>query len=322
MRITEAVELYIDRRHVEGFTFVNQAGRLRAFGKHVGDIEVECVRPEQVTSFLRSGALSDISFRERHASIARLIDFWQLRGEMPRFVMPSRPKYVHQLFTPYVYTSLDIRKLLRATFSPDQGARRTIPPETMRALLLFLYGTGSTLLSCVALRAEDLDLGTALVTLTNRRGHGSRTVPINRDLISILRRYLDWKYRKGFAGSVLFVQQDGKPLTVSTVGSYFRKLLELANCHRTDGFCCRPRLYDFRATFAVRRITTWIKSGDDLGRKLPALAAYMGQIDLTTTERFLTLSPERFRKELDKLSPLQGRSWSQDRDLLAFLQAL
>ncbi|MGI4756973.1 MAG: tyrosine-type recombinase/integrase [Janthinobacterium lividum] len=238
-----------------------------------------------------------------------------MRGEISHSVMPEQPKYVHQVFTPHVYSAAEIRRILRATFNADQGARRTIPPQTMRALIVFLYGTGATLLSCIALRRADLVFETAMVTLTNARGCVPRRVPLNAHLARILCRYLSWKSREGLTGPAFFVQQKGNPLTVSTVGRHFRKLLDIAECTRRDGLRCRPRLYDFRATFAVQRITAWIRDGEDLGRKLPALAAYMGQVDLTTTERFLALSPERFRKELDKLSPIKGpvgaRTWTK-----------
>jgi integrase/recombinase XerD len=40
---------------------------------------------------------------------------------------------------------------------------------------------------------------------------------------------------------------------------------------------------------------------------LPALSAYIGQQELASTERYLSLAPERFRKELDKLSPTRGK---------------
>ena len=80
---------------------------------------------------------------------------------------------------------------------------------------------------------------------------------------------------------------------------------------------------DFRASFAVHRIASWIKSGDDLNRMLPALAAYMGLVGLTATERYIALTPERFRKELNKLSPERiNWHWREDAQLMKFLAAL
>jgi integrase/recombinase XerD len=82
-------------------------------------------------------------------------------------------------------------------------------------------------------------------------------------------------------------------------------------------------LQDLRPSFAVHRITSWIKSRKDLNRMLPALSAYMGLSGLGSTERYLTLAPERFRKELNVLSPNQKRMpWKKDLALMNFLKAL
>jgi hypothetical protein len=56
---------------------------------------------------------------------------------------------------------------------------------------------------------------------------------------------------------------------------------------------------------------------------LPALSVYMGQVGLTSTERYLSMTPERFRKELNKLSPDKGkRHWRHDTVLMRFLEGL
>ena len=58
---------------------------------------------------------------------------------------------------------------------------------------------------------------------------------------------------------------------------------------------------DLRTTFAVHRLTTWLRQGADLNRLIPALSAYMGQCGLGSSERYLKLTPERFRTQLNRL---------------------
>ena len=56
---------------------------------------------------------------------------------------------------------------------------------------------------------------------------------------------------------------------------------------------------------------------------LPALAAYMGQIGLGSTTRYLALTPERFRAQLKLLSPgRRKRHWRDDTELMRFLEQL
>ncbi len=56
---------------------------------------------------------------------------------------------------------------------------------------------------------------------------------------------------------------------------------------------------------------------------LPALSAYMGLTGLMASERYLLLAPERFRKELEELSPTRQRKhWRDDPALMSFLAGL
>jgi integrase/recombinase XerD len=56
---------------------------------------------------------------------------------------------------------------------------------------------------------------------------------------------------------------------------------------------------------------------------IPALSAYIGQVGLGSTYRYLNLTPERFRSQLDKLSPRRGkRRWRDNPALMRFLADL
>jgi hypothetical protein len=91
---------------------------------------------------------------------------------------------------------------------------------------------------------------------------------------------------------------------------------------RDDGAVYQPRMHDLRYTFAVHRIAAWFEQGADLNHML--LAAYIGQAGLGSTERYLSLTPERFRTQLIKLSPLRPRKkrWRDDATLMKFLAEL
>jgi hypothetical protein len=56
---------------------------------------------------------------------------------------------------------------------------------------------------------------------------------------------------------------------------------------------------------------------------LPALALYMGQRGLGATEKYLLMTPEHYRKQLNMLSPKRGnKRWRDDKELMAFLNTL
>lgn len=89
-----------------------------------------------------------------------------------------------------------------------------------------------------------------------------------------------------------FCFHDGRPLSQSAVRNAFRRQRILANIQRLDGAHHQPRLHDLRHTGAVHRLVAWYRSGADLQRLLPQLATYLGHIDISATQRYLTLTPE------------------------------
>jgi hypothetical protein len=63
-----------------------------------------------------------------------------------------------------------------------------------------------------------------------------------------------------------------------------------------------PGLRDLRHTFAVHRMSSWYQEKANLTLMLPRLAAYMGFCNLGATERYLSLTPRHFSKQVSKLT--------------------
>jgi len=55
---------------------------------------------------------------------------------------------------------------------------------------------------------------------------------------------------------------------------------------------CLCRMRHKRHTFAVHRLTEWYRQNADVQRLLPALSTYLGHVDLSATQRYLTMTPE------------------------------
>ena len=192
----------------------------------------------------------------------------------------------------------------------------------MRTLILLLYGTGAGTKEILELRFSDINLSDRLVTI---RGKGARyrQIPIGESLAEVLRKYISWRTRRQYSGTSLLITKYDQPIRRATASKHFERIRKHAGVRRFDGASFQPRLLDLRCTFAVHRITSWIKNGADLNRMMSALAAYMGQTGLGSTERYLALTPARFQKHLDKLSPERRRfHWRNDQALMRFLSSL
>ena len=76
------------------------------------------------------------------------------------------------------------------------------------------------------------------------------------------------------------------------VQKVFQRLRQKAGICRHDGARYQPRLHDIRHTSAVHHLTAWYRDGADVQRLLPQLATYLGHIQLASTQRYLTMTPE------------------------------
>ena len=321
MKVSEAIALYTRHKHLRGVHFDKGQVCLQTFCRSIRNKEISCVTAGEVRQFLGSPKLATPSWRARHMTLGKFLEFWSLRGEMPPIGMPLLPKAIESDFVPYVYSKGEVRALVRAASKLYSPNPLSVEPKTLRALILTLYATGAFLGQVLSLQRADVDLDGGFISFMEGRYQRTRTVPIAKDLLQVLRRHA--KRQVGRPQQFFFSTPQGGRITAQSMTVRFRRIRKLAGLHRPGGVRGQPRLHDLRATFAVHRINEWLRKGLDLNRMLPALSAYMGLMGLMRSERYLRLAPERFRKELDKLSPLRrNRHWRDDPALMKFLAEL
>jgi len=327
-----AVQSYIDGKHARGVVFEEAAKILRSFSKKFGDVPLDTITPAQILAFLNGPGPSYGTWCTKFSLLKFFFEYWSARGFVDRSPMPPRirpPLVLAQAFVPYVYTRNELRLLFRATSTWQNSSRQNLrtgrmDSRTFRVFLLTLYATGLRTGEALTLLREDVDVNRSAITIRGGRFGRVRKIPIGPDLCARLRRH-----KRGLAGvpsesSYFFVGKDGKALKEPALIFAFQRLRRLAGIERHDGATYQPRMHDLRATFAVHRLTSWLRQGGDLNRLIPALSAYMGQCGLGSTERYLKLTPERFRTQLVTLSPQHARRrrWRDDAALLKFLDQL
>lgn len=323
MKTLAAADLFIVWKRSRGLMFETGAKILRAFCRHAGNPELQELTSSIVVEFLANAETSTITYLGKHSVLRGFFEYCETRAMMPALAIPQRPARPRQTFVPHIYKRHEIRLLLRAVRGNQGHGLASLDERTFRTALLLLYGTGMRVGELVSLKNGDVDLKKGVVTIVGKRSYVRRTIPLCPDIVQVVRSYSEFKSRKRMTCvSFLVTKRDGV-IGECTLGRCFRRLLQRANLVVPSHVGSQPRLHDFRPSFAVHRITSWIRSKSDLNRMLPALSAYMGLTGLDATERYLTLAPERFRKELNVLSPNQKRMpWKKDPGLMRFLTAL
>lgn len=302
MKLSRAVENYIKwKRQLLGFQYNSGARSLRAFSRQTGDLAVDSVTKSHLLRFLDGHKTSTMTWRAKYRMLKAFFGYWMLRGEVDALPMPRPRAAAPQAFAPWIYSLPELRRFLGAAQLNRREASRKIDPLTLRTVLLFLYGAGALISEALALSRTDVDLMNGTVTLRRPSTGRMRTIPIGPSLQQSLRAYEDWSTQNRSGSRNFFARKDGRPIGLQILISNFRGLSLHASVSRRDRSRQQPWLRDFRHTFAVHCLSAWLRQGKDLRSMLPVLAAYMGLFKLSSTEAYLSMTPERFCKQLARL---------------------
>jgi integrase/recombinase XerD len=293
MKISEIVSTYVSHRRALGQRFRSEEAILKSFCKAVGDCLVSSVDEETVLAFLNGNGPITVFWEKKHRVISGLYRFAQARGLAEDSPLPRTiPKPAVPAFVPYIYSQKEIKRLLDEVPAACSG-RTPMEEEVLRTLLLFLYSTGLRIGEALRLTLAQVDLRQACLHVRGTKFFKSRLVPMGKDLTGLLTGYVLKRHGlKAPVVSPLFCFSNGSPLSQSAVRSAFRRLRSHAGVIRDGGSHRQPRIHDLRHTAAVHRLISWYRNGKNLQALLPKLAIYLGHGDLSSTQHYLTLTPE------------------------------
>jgi len=92
--------------------------------------------------------------------------------------------------------------------------------------------------------------------------------------------------------SAFFASRTGGAISLSRLEKVFVRLRECAGVRRPPGARWQPRLHDLRHAFAVHRLVAWYREGADVQACLPLLSTYLGHVNVSGTQAYLTMTPE------------------------------
>jgi integrase len=179
-----------------------------------------------------------------------------------------------------------------------------IGSKTLKTIILFLYGTGAKIGDTLAVLGADVDFSRSSILIRSASNLETRVIPIGKDVKYLLRWHLKSNERKKFSlESALFLTVKGKAVSYTVLSAVFRRLRKIANVTRANS-TYQPRVNDLRHTFGVHSIVQWTHAGLATDKMLPLLAAYMGNVEMKSLERYLELSPCTYEAQLDRLKVL------------------
>jgi site-specific recombinase XerD len=292
MKLSQAVDLYVQRKRDAGMRFDSPVSRLRSFLRHCGDTNLRRITTQQVSAFLDGSGSMPSGWNGKRGTLQAFFEYWTARGRLKSSPLPPSAPKITQSFVPYIYSRSDLRSLLDAVPYCQRRAGCVMSAATFRTLLLFLYATGMRLGEALRLRLMDVDLTLGLVTIRDTKFYKSRLVPLGPDIKRLIQEYLHQPGRRNQHYRSLFQTKSATAIAAQVVDTSFSRLREIARVERRDDSYFQPRLHDLRHTFAVHRLTEWYRQNADVQRLLPALSTYLGHVSLSATQRYLTMTPE------------------------------
>ncbi len=294
MKLAVLVTDYIAFKRTLGLRYRTDAYVLKAFCRALGDIELGAVTLAGVEAFLAGRGPITSAWHKKFQILNRFYRFARGRGWVNTVPLPTIQPPQPSPCPPYIYTPDELGRLLSVT-ETLQSPTSPLQAITFRTLWLLLYGTGLRISEALALSLVDVDLQDSLLTVHRSKFYKTRWVPTGPKLTAQLADYARQRRRlpcPAGEASTFFATRTGRPLSYRRVQTVFQRLRQEAGIRRPEGARYQPRLHDIRHTSAVHHLTAWYRDGADVQRLLPQLATYLGHIELASTQRYLTLTPE------------------------------
>ncbi len=287
--LRQAIDYYLSCRHQLGFALRAEGARLRSLACYAQQhhratfLTIDCM-----VAWAQSPAGASPHYYAKRLGIARRFAQFQAAFDPATEVPPAGMLGSCSCRPPvHIYTEGEVRALLQA--AAQVGSPETRPGQTYQTLLGLLWCSGLRISEALHLQRTDIDWPSGALTIRHAKFGQSRLVPVADTSLAALRRY-DQQRPADTADTTraFFTLGADHPLCADRARKVFHQLCAQLSWTEPP----RPRLHDFRHTFAVNSLIRWHQQGADLQQKILSLAAYLGHRRLAHTYWYLTAVPQ------------------------------
>lgn len=188
---------------------------------------------------------------------------------------------------PFIYSAEHVGVLMWAA----RHLRHPQRAATLEAIVGLMAVSGMRVAGVVRLDLTDVDFAEGALIVRASKAGKSRLLPLHPSTLDALRAYASSRHRRWPRPKTarFFVSSTGTALGTNNLGAAFAEALSRSGLSYSGR---RPRLGDFRHSFAVNTLVRWHLAGEDVNAKLPLLSAYLRHVSPASTYWYLTASPE------------------------------
>jgi integrase/recombinase XerD len=284
--LKDAVDTYLAVRRAGGFKLQDDELYLNSFVRFAtarGDTHV-------VTKTAIAWARQSRSEPQRATRLKTIIRFARFsratdrRHELPPHGVfnPQRQRPV-----PYLFSEQEIQTLM--AHAAQLGPAGSLRPSVYSTLIGLLAATGLRISEALGLCFQDITPDGLVIRETKFRK--SRLVALHPTTRVALEDYLVKRTQLATDDEHLFVSLRRRRLSRTTVYPTFRQLFTAAGLPCTPDRS-KPRLIDFRHTFASNVLLTSPDRRDHIGRHMLALSTYLGHAHVSCTYWYFESTPQ------------------------------
>jgi len=216
----------------------------------------------------------------------------------PLGLIPSRQRWR----PPFIYSREDVSALM----AEARSMRWRLPAATHETVIGLLSATGMRVGEAVRLDRADIDWAEGVLLIRESKFGKSRQVPVLSSTLAALGRYADVRDElcQHPTTASFFVSVRGTRVIYPVIQQIFRRLCSASGVGA--GSDIRPRIHDFRHSFAVRTLLEWYRAGEDVEARLPWLSTYLGHRDPRSTYWYLSAAPELLALAAGRLELSRG----------------
>lgn len=213
----------------------------------------------------------------------------------PAYLIPISMTTKAPRYVPHIFTESEITAFFYGAdhFTSHRAAlaRQLVIPVFYR----LLYCCGLRPSEARLVRKENDDLVRGVLFIKESKGHKDRAVTVADDMLQLLRKYTQKVTSIYPDCPFFFPRYDGmgaysKQWTKET----FWRCFQVGGITQFDG--PKPRVYDFRHTFATECICRWVREGKDVDAMLPFLSAYMGHARFEDIAYYIHMVPDLYQR--------------------------
>lgn len=306
--LANQMQEFVQARQLSGTDYRSQAQLLKLFDQFLVQEQVQQTKLNATIYqhyLSQCSHLSERSLLNRISVIRQFYRFLAQTGQSSFSPEPIVNKKNYEVYVPTIFTLPELKCLF--------AQAKTLPPhnpsiraKTFYTLLGLLYTTGIRIGEALALNLEDYSNQTQRIHIRQGKFRKARWLCLKASTCELLDNYL--RERLQWASYTLqspfFISLRKNRLSYSAASVTFRTVLKA--CHW--GKQHSPHLHDLRHTFAVHRLTQWYQQGIDINACLPALATYLGHVDIAATQVYLHTTPQLLALVSDNF-----HQWFQER---------